>query len=74
MCIKLLLFFLIITFFAVFYKQILYNLNIEGYENYYLGNTNGLYPFSQTNVLVQDSYPITKHNGITDNEIGRAHV
>jgi hypothetical protein len=67
MCINLLLFFLIIVFFALFYKQILHNLNIEGYENYYLGNTNGIYPFSQTNVLVQDTYPITKHNGITDN-------
>jgi hypothetical protein len=38
----------------------------EGFSNYYLGSTNGIYPCSQTDVLVQDTYPITGKNGVSD--------
>ena len=68
MCIKIfLLFLLFFIIIALFYKQILHNLNTEGYSNYYLGSTNGIYPLSQTNVLVQDTYPITGKNGVSNN-------
>jgi hypothetical protein len=35
-------------------------------EGFTLGSTNGLYPCSETNVLVQDTYPITGINGVSD--------
>jgi hypothetical protein len=35
-------------------------------EGFTLGSTNGLYPCSQTNTLVQDTYPITGTNGVSD--------
>jgi hypothetical protein len=38
----------------------------EGFNNYTLGGTNGIYPCSETNVLVQDTYPITGINGVSD--------
>jgi hypothetical protein len=65
MCSKLLFFFFFLIVVALFYKQ--YFLNSEGFSNYYLGSTNGIYPFSQTNVLVQDTYPITGKNGVSNN-------
>lgn len=39
----------------------------EGYDNYHLENAMGSVPSSQTNVLVQDTYPITGINGISNN-------
>ena len=38
----------------------------EGFDNYTLGGTNGIYPCSETNVLVQDTYPITGINSVSD--------
>lgn len=35
-------------------------------EEFTLGSTTGLYPCSETNVLVQDTYPITGINGVSD--------
>ena len=35
-------------------------------EGFTLGSTNGVYPCSQINVLVQDTYPITGINGVSD--------
>ena len=35
-------------------------------EGFTLGGTDGLYPCSQTNVLVQDTYPITGNNSVSD--------
>ena len=35
-------------------------------EGFTLGGTDGLYPCSQTNVLVQDTYPITGVNSVSD--------
>jgi len=39
----------------------------EGFSNYYLGSTDGIYPSSETDVLVQDTYPITGINSVSDN-------
>jgi hypothetical protein len=67
MCLKILiafLFFLIVVALPLFYKQ--YFLNSEGFSNYYLGSTNGIYPSSQIDVLVQDTYPITGKNGVSN--------
>jgi hypothetical protein len=41
-------------------------LSSEGFSNYYLGSTDGVYPSSQTDVLVQDTYPITGKNGVSN--------
>lgn len=38
----------------------------DGFTNYTLAGTTGNYPSSQTDVLVQDTYPITGINGISD--------
>ena len=38
-------------------------------ESFTLGSTDGIYPCSQTNVLVQDTYPITGINSVS-NETG----
>ena len=38
----------------------------EGFSNYYLGSTDGIYPSSQTDVLVQDTYPITGKNSVSN--------
>jgi hypothetical protein len=35
-------------------------------ESFTLGSTDGIYPCSQTNVLVQDTYPITGINSVSD--------
>lgn len=51
-----------------------YNAKTESYTN--LGRTNikdneiseGKYPFSQTNVLLQDSFPITGRNGVSNDQ------
>ena len=52
---------LIVVALPLFYKP--YFSNSEGFSNYYLGSTDGIYPSSQTDVLVQDTYPITGKNG-----------
>ena len=57
------LFLLIVTVLLLFYKPYFFK---EEFSNYYLGNTNGIYPSSETDVLVQDTYPITGINGISD--------
>ena len=56
--------FLIVVALPLFYKPTFFN--SEGFSNYYLGSTNGIYPSSETDVLVQDTYPITGKNGVSD--------
>ena len=66
MCVKILiafLIFLIVVALPLFYKQ---SFSKEGFSNYYLGSTDGIYPSSQTDVLVQDTYPITGKNGVSN--------
>ena len=58
------LFLLIVVALPLFYKP--YFSNSEGFSNYYLGSTDGIYPSSQTDVLVQDTYPITGKNGVSN--------
>jgi hypothetical protein len=57
------LLFLIIVALPLFYKQKFLN---EGFSKYYLGSTNGIYPSSETDVLVQDTYPITGINSVSN--------
>ena len=38
----------------------------EPFSNYTLGGASGDYPCAQNNVLVQDTYPITGINGVSD--------
>ena len=59
------LIFLIVVALPLFYKRGFFN--SEGFSNYYLGSTDGIYPSSQTDVLVQDTYPITGKNGVSNN-------
>jgi hypothetical protein len=47
-----------------------YMSNVENYSNYRLAGAQGKYPCAQTNVLLQDSYPITKKNGVTKDKAG----
>ena len=66
MCVKILiafLIFLIVVALPLFYKQ---SFSKEGFSNYYLGSTDGIYPSSQTDVLVQDTYPITGKNSVSN--------
>jgi hypothetical protein len=66
MCVKIIiafLIFLIVVALPLFYKQ---HFSKEGFSKYYLGSTNGIYPSSQTDVLVQDTYPITGVNGVSN--------
>lgn len=66
MCVKILiafLIFLIVVALPLFYKQ---NFSKEGFSKYYLGSTDGVYPSSETDVLVQDTYPITGINGVSN--------
>jgi len=66
MCVKILiavLIFLIVVALPLFYKQ---GFKSEGFSNYYLGSTDGIYPSSETDVLVQDTYPITGKNGVSN--------
>jgi hypothetical protein len=57
------LIFLIVFALPLFYKK---SFNSEGFSNYYLGSTDGIYPSSQIDVLVQDTYPITGKNGVSN--------
>lgn len=42
--------------------------SVENYSNYDLACSTGIFPFSQTNTLLQDTYPITKRNGVSNDE------
>ena len=67
MCIKILslfLFLLIVVAVPLYYKSVF--LIPEGFSNYYLGSTDGIYPSSETDVLVQNTYPITGKNGVSN--------
>lgn len=44
-----------------------YKVKKECFSNYTLDDANGAFPAAVTDVLVQDTYPITGKNGITDN-------
>lgn len=50
---------------AIYFSKILPR---EGYSNNTLEDSMGDYPAASTNALVQDIYPITGRNGITDNQ------
>jgi hypothetical protein len=39
----------------------------DGFSNYNLEESVGIYPTAQSNVLLQDTYPITGRNGISNN-------
>jgi len=65
MCVKILIAFLILLIVValpLFYKQ---GVLEEGFSNYYLGSTDGIYPSSEVDVLVQNTYPITGKNGVS---------
>ena len=71
------LFLLIIIILALglplFYNMFTSIKMIEKYQNYNatvnsgLGGSEGKYPFSETDVLVEDSYPLTGRKGISNN-------
>ena len=61
MCVKILIAFLILLIVVAYQPYFLE----EGFSNYYLGSTDGIYPSSQVDVLVQDTYPITGKNGVS---------
>ena len=57
--------FCVLIILALFFSK---SLPREGYSNNTLEDSMGDYPGALTNALVQDIYPITGRNGITDNE------
>ncbi len=59
--------FLSIILICVSYYNQISNKMQEGYSNYNLEGAIGKIPEVETNVLVQDTYPITGINGISDN-------
>lgn len=66
MCVNILIAFLILLIVValpLFYKSKFLE---EGFSNYYLGSTDGRYPSSQTEVLVQDTYPITGNSEVSN--------
>ena len=50
---------------AIYFSKII---SYEGYSNNTLEDSMGDFPGASTNALVQDIYPITGRNGITDNQ------
>ena len=62
MCVKILIAFLIFLIVVAYQPYFLE----EGFSNYYLGSTDGIYPSSEVDVLVQDTYPITGKNGVSN--------
>ena len=48
------------------FSKITESLRIKRKDGFTLGGTDGIYPCSQTDVLVQDTYPITGVNGVSD--------
>jgi hypothetical protein len=61
---KFLLALLIVVAVILFYNS---STKIEGFSNYSLGAASGIYPSAQTEVLLQDSFPITGKNGVSKN-------
>ena len=48
------------------FSKITESLRIKRKDGFTLGGTDGIYPCSQTDVLVQDTYPITGVNSVSD--------
>lgn len=63
------LYFLIIILLISLTIPFIFNMSYitEGYSNYNLEQSSGFYPSSQTNVLVQNTYPPIGKNQISDN-------
>ena len=57
--------FCVLIILAIYFSR---TIHLEGYSNNTLEDSMGDYPGALTNALVQDTYPITGRNGITDNE------
>jgi len=57
--------FCVLIILAIYFSKILPR---EGYSNNTLEDSAGDYPGATTNALVQDIYPITGKNGITENQ------
>ena len=57
--------FCVLIILALFFSKIIPR---EGYSNNTLEDSMGDYPGATTNALVQDIYPITGRNGITENQ------
>ena len=57
--------FCVLIILAIYFSKIL---PLEGYSNNNLEDSMGDYPGASTNALVQDIYPITGRNGITENQ------
>jgi hypothetical protein len=57
--------FFVLIILAIYFSRIIH---LEGYSNNTLEDSMGDYPGALTNALVQDIYPITGRNGITDNQ------
>ena len=64
------LFLIIVILTIVFYNR--YFTKQEGFDNYNLENAMGRVPSSEINALVQQTYPITGRNGISNN--GAANI
>ena len=48
------------------FSKITESLKVKRRDGFTLGGTDGIYPCSQTDVLVQDTYPITGVNSVSD--------
>ena len=48
------------------FSKITESLKVKRKDGFTLGGTDGIYPCSQTDVLVQDTYPITGVNSVSD--------
>ena len=59
--------FLVVVTLPLFFNMSKKTNSMEGYSNYTLEEASGAIPSSETDVLVQDTYPITGKNGVTDN-------
>lgn len=57
--------FCVLIILAIYFSKIIPR---EGYSNNTLEDSMGDYPGASTNALVQDIYPITGRNGITNNQ------
>jgi len=57
----------LVILFNSYYNTITSDNETEGYSNYTLEQADGKIPESQTRVLVQETYPITGKNGISNN-------
>ena len=57
--------FCVLIILAIYFSKIIH---YEGYSNNTLEDSMGDFPGASTNALVQDIYPITGRNGITNNQ------